>query len=257
ASLPSGTAVVACSDHGFGTLRADVFLDVALAEAGLVDAPAGAGLLGRIGRSAIGQRLPTALRRAARGATAGGRGPVWTATPYECGVRLTDEALTDDVVGVLRGLRDPDGVALVSAVHRRADLYAGPHVERAPDLLVELADESVDLHDGFHAPSPWVSRASVPWGTHRADGVIAVQGAPGLPAERRWQLAKGEAQDVAPTVLDLLGLRVDGLDGTSLVAATTEHRTVTADASATDAAVYTDEEESAVLEHLRGLGYVD
>ncbi|MBA3653835.1 MAG: alkaline phosphatase family protein, partial [Actinobacteria bacterium] len=70
ASLPSTAAVVACSDHGFGTLRADVFLDVALAQAGLVDAPPGAGAIARLGRSAVGRRLPAPVRRLARGVTA-------------------------------------------------------------------------------------------------------------------------------------------------------------------------------------------
>ena len=49
-AVPAGTAVVACSDHGFGALRADVFVDVALADAGLVTKPAGAGVVARIGR---------------------------------------------------------------------------------------------------------------------------------------------------------------------------------------------------------------
>jgi hypothetical protein len=69
--------------------------------------------------------------------------------------------------------------------------------------------------------------------------------------------SKGEAVDVAATVLDLLGLRVDGLDGRSLVQTSTEHRAVAADAVESTAPVYSDEEEQAVLEHLRGLGYVD
>jgi predicted AlkP superfamily phosphohydrolase/phosphomutase len=249
-ALPPNTAVVACSDHGFGTLRADLFTDVALAEAGLVDAPVGAGLLARVGRSGIGRRLPRALRRAARDVTTGGDGRVArTATPYECGIRVRDPAVTDEVIAVLKDLCDPDGVPLVAAVHRREDLYTGEHVGRAPELLVELADESVDLHDGFHAPAPWVPRTDVAWGTHRTDGVVAVRGAE--------MTARGTAPDVAATVLDLLGLDVDGLDGRSLVSAGGDRRAVTATTATTDAGVYSEEEEAAVFEHLKGLGYVD
>jgi predicted AlkP superfamily phosphohydrolase/phosphomutase len=253
AALPTGAAVVCCSDHGFGSLRADLFTDVAFADAGLVDAPIGAGVLGRVGRSAIGRRLPSALRRMARVAIEANDDSrvAFTATPYECGVRVRDPAVADDVIAVLKDLCDPDGVPLVAAVHRREELYDGPHVDRAPDLLVELADESVDLHDGFHAPSPWVTRHDVPWGTHRADGVVAVHGAA--------MTSRGSAPDVAATVLDLLGLDVAGLDGRSLVSADGAHETVTAPAAAAAPAgsVYTDEEEAAVFEHLRGLGYVD
>ncbi len=250
AAVPANTAMVACSDHGFGTLRADLFFDVALAEAGLVDAPASAAMLGRLGRSRLGRRLPAAVRRVGRSAatSSAGSADAWTATPYECGVRLRDAALAEPVTELLLGLCDPDGVPLVAAVHRRADLYDGPHVDRAPDLLVELADESVDLHDGTHAPAPWVSRADLPWGTHRVDGIVAVRGA--------TMNSKGDAPDIAATVLDLLGLDVDGLDGRSLVGATGGHRSVEATVT-TSAAVYSEEEETAVLEHLRGLGYVD
>ena len=249
-AVPAGTAVVACSDHGFGALRADVFVDVALADAGVVTKPAGAGAVARIGRSTIGRKLPGALRRLGRSAVQSqGRGPAWAAPPYECGVRLADPSRADDVANVLRGLRDPQGTPIVAAVLRREDLYSGPYADRAPDLLVEVADESVDLHDGFHAPSHWLPRDTVAWGTHRADGIVAVHGAP--------MTAKGDAPDVAATVLDLLGLSVEGLDGRSLVDSIGEHRPVDAGVATPAAPVYSEEEEEAVLEHLRGLGYVD
>jgi uncharacterized sulfatase len=250
AAVPAGTAVVACSDHGFGTLRADVFVDVALADAGVVSRPAGAGAVARIGRSTLGRKLPGPLRRLGRAAVESrGRGPAWCTPPYECGVRVTDPARADDVAAVLRDLRDPDGQPIVAAVHRRDDLYSGPYVDRAPDLLVEVADESVDLHDGFHSRSYWLSRDSVAWGTHRVDGVVAIDGAP--------MTTKGDAPDVAVTVLDLLGLSVAGLDGRSLVDTVGEHRPIDADVATPAPPVYSDEEEQAVLEHLRGLGYVD
>jgi predicted AlkP superfamily phosphohydrolase/phosphomutase len=255
AALPPGAAVVACSDHGFGSLRADLFFDVALSAAGLIDAaPARAGALARLGRSALGQRLPSPVRRLGRAAAGGApeeAAAVRTATPYECGVRVNDGAIADRVVDLLLAQRDPDGAPLVASVHRRDDFYVGPYVGRAPELLVELADESVDLHDGQHAAKAWVSRAGVPWGTHRAEGIVAVQGAP------MTMTATGEAQDVAPTVLDLLGLDVEGLDGCSLTGGAGDHRMVQAGVAPVSETVYSAEEENAVLEHLRGLGYVD
>jgi predicted AlkP superfamily phosphohydrolase/phosphomutase len=260
AAMPANAAIVACSDHGFGTLRADVFFDVALAEAGIISTRSGAATLGRLGRSRIGRRLPAAVRRIGRNAAASSGGAAaWTATPYECGVRLGDPAVAGAVTELLMGLRDPDGLPLVSAVHRRADLYDGPYVERAPDLLVEVADESVDLHDGAHAPQPWVSRAELPWGTHRVDGIVAISGAPMTGKGPSGPLSgrRREAPDIASTVLDLLGLDVEGLDGSSLVASGGGHQVVEAAVASTADAVYSDEEEAAVLEHLKGLGYVD
>jgi predicted AlkP superfamily phosphohydrolase/phosphomutase len=254
ASLPSGIAVVACSDHGFGTLRADLFFDLVLADAGLAPRPSAKGAaIARLGRSRVGRRLPAALRRAGRTATAAGdHGVAWTATPYECGVRLAPDAPAGTaarVTELLLDLPDPDGKPLVASVSARGDLYAGEHMDRAPDLLVAMADESVDLHDGVHATSPWVSRHGVPWGTHRAEGVVAVSGQP--------MRGDANAADVAATVLDLLGLTAERLDGNSLVTNVGTHRAVDASVAAHSADGYSADEEAAVLEHLKGLGYVD
>ena len=251
AALPSDAAVVVCSDHGFGALRADLFVDVALADAGFLHRPAGTGTLARLGRSRLAAKLPAAVRRAGRDAlaTTDADSRARTATAYECGVRVRDDADIPAVIDLLRSLQDPDGAPIVAAVHRREELFSGDLVDRAPELLVEVADESVDLHDGLHAADVWVSRDDVAWGTHRVDGVVAVHG--------ETMTRRGRAPDVAATVLDLLGLDVDGLDGASLVDSGGEHRRVTADVVASDDTAYTEDEEAAVFEHLRGLGYVD
>ena len=50
------------------------------------------------------------------------------------------DALVREVESTLRAIRNPfTGASLVSAVHRREDLYEGPYVSRAPDLVLELA----------------------------------------------------------------------------------------------------------------------
>ena len=85
-------------------------------------------------------------------------------------------------------------------------------------------------------------------GHARVDGIVAIQARD----DRQRRRA-----DVAATVLDLLGLSVEGLDGRSLVDSVGEHRPVDAGVATPAAPVYSDEEEEAVLEHLRGLGYVD
>jgi len=251
AVVPSNAAIVACSDHGFGSLRADVFFDVALADAGLIERTTGSAVLSRLGRSPLARVLPNSIRTRGRDALAGRdtERRAYTAPPYECGVRVQHAGDVDRVAEVLLSVRDPDGAPVVASVRRREHVYSGDYVERAPELLLELRDESVDVHDGLHAPTPWVSRADVAWGTHRVDGIVAVQGAP--------MTSKGTAPDVAATVLELLGLRVDGLDGRSLVASSGDHTAVSADAPASTDAVYNEDEEAAVFEHLKGLGYVD
>lgn len=65
------------------------------------------------------------------------------------------EETRDGIAARLQGLRDPStGVPAVRAVHRREDLYSGPFVEEAPDLIVEWDDfaympcEGLDVSPG-------------------------------------------------------------------------------------------------------------
>ncbi len=251
-AVPSGTSVVVCSDHGFGPLSAEVFFDLELARVGLIGAsPSGPARRAavRLGRSAAGAWLPRSLRR--RGASAmstpAGAWRARTGRPYESGVRLadpTDAGSRAQVRELLLGLCDPEGAPIIRAV-------VDGDGRDAPDLLCEMGDPTVDLHDGLHAARPWVPRTNVAWGTHTPEGVVAISG-PLATGEIR-----GEAADVTPTLLALLGLRPEGLDGRSLVPMPRAARSVVA-APHPDAPVgYTEEEESAVLEHLRALGYVD
>jgi predicted AlkP superfamily phosphohydrolase/phosphomutase len=50
------------------------------------------------------------------------------------------ERVRDELVQAIGALRDPaTGAQVVTGVWRREDVYAGPHVEDAPDLIVETA----------------------------------------------------------------------------------------------------------------------
>ena len=121
-SLPSGTAVVACSDHGFGTLRADLFFDLVLAESGLAPRPSAKGAAIAARRSVAPRppspRRPPARRprrRRVRGRPRHGldghpvrvRGPARVRRTGGNAARVTD---------LLLGVRDPDGKPLVASV---------------------------------------------------------------------------------------------------------------------------------------------
>lgn len=258
-ALPAGTAVVACSDHGFGPLQADVFFDVALARAGFIQQPSGTGVLklaGRVARSPVGRLVPRRLldRTKTRLARPAAERKAWTAPKFEWGVCLADGAdqgIRDEVIGLLEELEDPQGRRIFKAIRARQELFTGPRVEDAPDLFPFTTSEDVELHEGLHANDHWLDRRDVPWGTHASEGVVAVSG---IEAKRR---IAGDAVDVTPTLLALLSIGVDGLDGKSLVDTGPPATTVTADAVEGTGEVYDAEQEAAVMEHLRGLGYVE
>lgn len=122
------------------------------------------------------------------------------------------------VVDALLGLRDPwSATPLVRAVHAREDLYRGPFVHRAPDLVLELA-----LDRGYSynvmptasappgtgawrrlAPSEHLGRKgrSLP-GSHRPRGLFVAAG----PRVDAVGEIDAHVADVAPTVLARLGI---------------------------------------------------
>jgi predicted AlkP superfamily phosphohydrolase/phosphomutase len=264
AELPPGATVLLCSDHGFGPLDADLFFDVVMAHESLITGDVGGrlrDLLADVGRSRLARLVPASLHRRVRTRVAFGAGvdrKAWTAPGYESGVRLADPGDLETrarVIELLREYRAPDGRRPVASAVPRAELYKGARVAEAPDVVCMMTDESITLHDGLHARTPWVSRAATTWGTHASEGVVAISGAP-APA-----LEGAQAADVAATVLALLGIGVEGLDGRSLVGLDAHVELVGAprDAGRADGlgAGYSPEQEAAVLEHLRGLGYVD
>jgi predicted AlkP superfamily phosphohydrolase/phosphomutase len=99
------------------------------------------------------------------------------------------ERVRDAVINALEGVRDPvTGDRAVVAVHRREALFDGPHVDAAPDLVVEWADMAYmpaerDSRAGDGAFTERV-REYMTWpttGSHRPGGVFLAQG-PGIAA---------------------------------------------------------------------------
>lgn len=258
-TLPSGSSVVTCSDHGFGRLDADVFFDLVLAGAGLI--PGAPGSLRRalsgVARSRVGELVPVALKDHARARLSGRDGDrkAWTGPVYEGSVHLADPedpATRATVTELLGTLTNPDGERIVKRVRDRAEVFSGPRSREAPELFPEMVSEAIELHDGLHAARPWVSRAKSAWGTHAREGIVAIAG-----AAASYEGHPPQAADVAVTLLDLLNLEAEGLDGRSLVSGGGSRKRVSATGSHDDAGVYDAEQEAAVMEHLKALGYVE
>jgi predicted AlkP superfamily phosphohydrolase/phosphomutase len=119
----------------------------------------------------------------------------------------------DRLVRLLEALRDPrTGERVVERVHRREEIYAGPELAHAPDLIVELregwsGDASMGQSDDVFSESPPNHSSD----HHNLSAFLAC--GPGVPAGR----ITARLQDVAPTVLRALGVPLPpDLDGSPL-----------------------------------------
>jgi predicted AlkP superfamily phosphohydrolase/phosphomutase len=113
------------------------------------------------------------------------------------------------VTAAFEALVDPEsGESAVARVHRREDLYSGPMLEFAPDLVIEWRDcayeptESEKDRDSVFVER-W--REYMDWptsGSHRMEGVLVASG-PGI--RQGGTIAGARIIDLAPTWLAAMG----------------------------------------------------
>ena len=154
-------------------------------------------------------------------------------------------------------------------VHRRDDIYHGPHIDKAPDLMILPRDERIHVESSRRS---WPAALEVHdhldpenfygySGHHGQKGVFAAAG-PGIRAAE----LPGDANIVqlAATLLALVGLAAPGMDGEPLYdileIEDPDAVTLAAGADSTDQTgeserAYSSEEEAQIVERLRDLGY--
>jgi len=175
------------------------------------------------------------------------------------------ERIREDLIKQLRGLKDPvNGRQMENLVFKREEVYSGPHIENAPDIVY--------LFDGGRIIATHQYRKSlftpVNWqtgnGMHRREGIFLVKG---KMAARGEGFRDRSIIDVAPTILYLLGVRIpDDLDGSVIEEAFDKNylaskkisfeRTRSLKNEVGDS-VYTDEDKKAIENQLRGIGYIE
>jgi predicted AlkP superfamily phosphohydrolase/phosphomutase len=124
-----------------------------------------------------------------------------------------EEALIQ-IMGILEDLKDPeDGNPIVDRVYRKEEIFNGPQTEEAPDLLVKMRDYA------------YITRGSTEFLCNTVVSDVAVnhsgnhrmQGIVGLygPSIKKGaRLTGATVYDIAPTALHLMGQAVPkGLDG--------------------------------------------
>jgi predicted AlkP superfamily phosphohydrolase/phosphomutase len=175
------------------------------------------------------------------------------------------ERVRDELLDRLREARDPyDGRPLVREVWRREEIYAGEHVERAPDLIFILR-EGYEGGTGLEQSVTPVDTTDLRRlsGAHTMEGILIAAG-PGVQAGTR--IVDAHLMDLAPTLLHGMGLPVPrSMDGRVLhelfEPGFDEERAVErVDWQAAPASAgtgYSEEDERIVREQLRRLGYIE
>jgi predicted AlkP superfamily phosphohydrolase/phosphomutase len=174
------------------------------------------------------------------------------------------EGLRDRLIEELRGLTDPaSGASLVVGVWRREEVYSGPHLADAPDLIVETAPGT---HGGFDlerlvtdVPAASLRANS---GSHTPEGILVAAGGP---FRRGVVLEPPSLADVLPTALHLLGVPLpDDLDGVVLAEALepaylSAHpvRRAAREGGAGGRVALPSDDEGEMRKFLQGLGYVE
>lgn len=293
---PPGSNVFFISDHGFGHCRYKVFLNTWLAKEGFLHFREGGrsnrdrlnvvrGALNKVGLDT--RKIMAAARKFGGDALLKGVGDDlsrfatdidWSRTQAFChgtnSIRINlrgrdkygsvDPAELDAVVEAIRtrllAMRDPEGNKVIWDVKRREELYEGPYVGLAADLLIAGHDDSVWFYysegaipEQIFEPSGWAS------GNHKPDGLFLAWG-PDIRAGET--IEHPNINDILPTVLALMDVPIpDDVDGQVLREVVrperklkplwTEAHAYVGQATTKDAAT-----DRAIEERLRGLGYL-
>jgi predicted AlkP superfamily phosphohydrolase/phosphomutase len=211
------TLLIAMSDHGFGSFRRCIDLNGWLLQNGLLKLADG-----REPGTSAGDMLRGIDWSGTRAYAVGLGGIYLNLAGREAGgiVRADEaEAVRNQIIDGLTGLPDPEasGAVAVRSVRRREDVYRGPCVGEAPDLVVNTARgwrigwstslggvDSVVFRDNTHA---WAG-----------DHIVDPAQVPGvLVMNRPFREAGASLIDLAPTILRALGVpEGTDLEGSSL-----------------------------------------
>ena len=285
AQLPEETAVMLVSDHGFGPQHGIVNLNNFFLQTGIMTLKQEA----RVRLRAWAFRQGWLAKGATRFARLWGREKLvsfadvdWQHTlAYSRGhmgqiylnlqgrepqgiVPPSDYvAVRERVSNVLRELRHPeDKRPLISKIIPREEATQGPFQESGPDLHLIIDGYGLLAYPLFAADGKIVTQQRlVDSGNHRLNGILVATGA----AMRAGQIDQAQLQDLAPTILHLLGVPVpEDMDGQVLNALLTESfqrehpvtKQSTLNKKEEGATALTAAMQAALTERLRSLGYL-
>jgi predicted AlkP superfamily phosphohydrolase/phosphomutase len=173
------------------------------------------------------------------------------------------QSLKEEIAEKLRSLQDPEtGERIAADVYLREDVYHGPHLHRAPDVLF-LPNRSGLFAGGMTGffSNRWIFENKAWPGHHRMEGILLARG---KRLRQGTRIDGARLIDLAPTILYLMGSRIptdmDGrvltelFDADFLERHPVEFRAADEDDDA-PASPPGDEEED-VIRRLKDLGYL-
>lgn len=170
------------------------------------------------------------------------------------------ERVRDEVMRDLRELKLPDGSPLIEHIWKKEEVYRGAHLDDAPDILFFPKNlETIAFGDFEFGSNKILEPSYGVSSSHRMNGIFIAAGEgihPNHPITQSPNLT-----DLAPTILHLLDLPVPpDMDGRVISEMLTEPRTVeyggSAELERERGDGYSEEDEAAVVERLKDLGYI-
>jgi predicted AlkP superfamily phosphohydrolase/phosphomutase len=172
------------------------------------------------------------------------------------------ETLREQIMRDLLEVRDPrTGEKVVASVFKREELYEGPYVERAPDIIVwchEMYKEGPLAAGPLIGEVPYDELVQVP-GSHDEKGILLVMG-PGI--EKGRVLEGARLIDVPATILHAMELPVPSdMDGHVLTEIFLEREREVASVDLalsrqSEENYLSEDEEQQIKEKLKGWGYL-
>ncbi|MBU0756057.1 MAG: alkaline phosphatase family protein [Planctomycetes bacterium] len=174
------------------------------------------------------------------------------------------EELIQEMISGLKGVRDPRGGGpLFAEVKRKEEVYRGPHLELAPDLVYRMKGgkfiSNAEHANGLFMEPTWKYGT----GTHRPDGVLMAYG-PHIRGKSAAENAKIE--DICPTLLYLFDRPVpEYMDGRVIEEILEEEllrtrlRSYCKEEKRKNLGdeVFSEDEIRGIEDRLRGLGYIE
>ncbi|HHS96947.1 MAG TPA: hypothetical protein ENK08_03485 [Chloroflexi bacterium] len=174
------------------------------------------------------------------------------------------ERIRDALIRDLLSVRDPQGRPVFSRVYRREEIYHGPALADAPDLIADHYESDCDIVvDNKPGLFCFVDRLGR-FGDHSRRGILVASG-PDFASRPPSDPVYASILDLPATLLHLYGAPLprdwDGQVLRNLLATPLAEREVvyadtTAPETGTPGEGYSADEEVQVMEHLRDLGYL-